>query len=202
MSITIGVLALQGDFADHGYMIEKLGVKTKFVKSREELNDIDGIIIPGGESFVIEKLAKLFGVFEPLREKILDGMPVYGTCAGMIMLANEILDGNQGQEGLGVMDITVRRNAFGRQVDSYEEDLTVKGIKKPFVGIFIRAPWVEKVSENVEVLARTYSRSDQGNIVAVRQKNMLATSFHPEVGKDNSFHELFVKMCIEAKNAN
>ncbi|QPK93669.1 pyridoxal 5'-phosphate synthase glutaminase subunit PdxT [Actinomyces sp. zg-332] len=195
--ITIGVLALQGDFIDHARMIEELGVKTKLVKSAEDLETINGIIIPGGESFVIEKLAKLFGVFEPLRKKILDGMPVYGTCAGMIMLANKILDGNDGQEGLGVMNVTVRRNAFGRQVDSYEEDLEVVGLEKPFRGIFIRAPWVEEIGNEIEVLSRTYSRSSEGNIVAVRQKNMLATSFHPEVGKDNSFHELFVNMCMK-----
>ncbi len=195
--ITIGVLALQGDFIDHARMIEELGVKTKLVKSAEDLETINGIIIPGGESFVIEKLAKLFGVFEPLRKKILDGMHVYGTCAGMIMLANKILDGNDGQEGLGVMNVTVRRNAFGRQVDSYEEDLEVVGLEKPFRGIFIRAPWVEEIGNEIEVLSRTYSRSSEGNIVAVRQKNMLATSFHPEVGKDNSFHELFVNMCMK-----
>lgn len=197
--LTIGILALQGDFAEHERMIGSLGVNTLLVKKAEDLDLIDGIIIPGGESFVIEKLAKLFAVFAPLVEKINDGLPVYGTCAGMIMLASRILDGNEGQEGLRSMNITVRRNAFGRQVDSYEENIKVVGFDEKFCAIFIRGPWVEEIGENVEVLAKTYSRSDQGNIVAVRQNNMLATSFHPEVGQDSSFHELFVKMCVDAK---
>ena len=198
--LKIGVLALQGDFAEHEKMLKTLGVNTVLVRTPNDLNGLDGIVLPGGESFVIEKLAKLFGVFSPLKTMIRDGLPVYGTCAGMIMLARDILDGNDGQEGLGVMDITVRRNAFGRQVDSYEENLDILGLDSSFRAIFIRAPWVEKVGSTVEVLSRTFSRTERGNIVAVRQSNMLATSFHPEVGVDARFHELFIQMCLDAKN--
>ncbi len=195
----IGILAFQGDFVEHKKMLDCLNVESVYVKRPEQLQKIDGIIIPGGESFVIEKLAKNFGVFDILSKKISDGMPVYGTCAGMIMLSKNILDGNCGQSGLNVMNISVRRNAFGRQVDSYEEDLSVKNFDAPFRGIFIRAPWVEDAQDSVEILARSYSKTNLGNIVAVREKNMLATSFHPESGKDTRFHKLFLQICNEYK---
>lgn len=196
MTTTIGVLALQGDVAEHKKLLHSCDVKTLEVKTSSDLDKIDGLVIPGGESHVIEKLAKTFGVFQPLQDKIATGMPVYGTCAGMIMLARDIVDGTASQTGLSAMDITVRRNAFGRQVDSYEEYLEFQGIDHKICAVFIRAPWVESVGDKVEILAKTYCRNPQGNIVAVKQDNMLATSFHPELIADNSVHRYFVNMCL------
>jgi len=190
----IGVLALQGDVREHVAMLERAGARAVPVRRPRELADLDGIILPGGESTTMYKLARTFDMFEPLREAIRGGLPAYGTCAGMIMLADQIEGGVPGQETIGGLDVVVRRNAFGRQVDSFEADLDVEDLADPFHALFIRAPWVEKVGQEVEVVARVASGEAVGRIVAVRQANLLATSFHPEITGDHRMHALFVGM--------
>ncbi|MEU1227608.1 pyridoxal 5'-phosphate synthase glutaminase subunit PdxT [Streptomyces sp. NPDC005828] len=185
----IGVLALQGDVREHLIALAAADAVARPVRRPEELAEVDGLVIPGGESTTISKLAVLFGLMEPLRERIAAGMPVYGTCAGLIMLADKILDPRSGQETFGGIDMIVRRNAFGRQNESFEAGVTVTGIDTPVEGVFIRAPWVESVGAQVEVLAE-----HDGHIVAVRQGRVLATSFHPELTGDHRIHELFVDM--------
>lgn len=193
--VTIGVLALQGDVAEHMRALEESGARAVSVRRERELDGLDGLIIPGGESTAISNLLVSFGLYEPLKKRIDAGLPVWGTCAGMIMLASEILDGRADQKSFSAMDITVRRNAFGRQVDSYEEDLDVRGVEGgPFHAVFIRAPWVERIGEGVEVLARA-GNDPAGPVVAVRSGVVMATSFHPEVGGDHRMHDLFVSMC-------
>jgi pyridoxal 5'-phosphate synthase pdxT subunit len=189
---TIGVLALQGDVREHLRMLTRAGAEALPVRRREELDRVDGLILPGGESTTMHKLAVAFDLFEPLRERIGAGLPAFGTCAGMIMLADRIEGGIAGQETLGGLDITVRRNAFGRQVDSFEADLEFAALDRPFHAVLIRAPWVEKVGDDVEVLARVGSGDAAGRIVAVRQGPVLATSFHPEISGDDRLHRLFV----------
>jgi 5'-phosphate synthase pdxT subunit len=191
---TIGVLAVQGDVREHLRTLTDLGVTAVTVRRTSELEAVDGLVIPGGESTTMAKLARTFDLFEPVRKRIEDGMPAFGTCAGMIMLADRIEDGAQGQETLGGLDITVRRNAFGRQVDSFEGDLDFAGLDAPVHAIFIRAPWVEAVGDDVEVLARVEQGEAAGRIVAVRQGSLMATSFHPEVGGDPRVHRLFVDL--------
>ena len=191
-SPTIGVLAVQGDVREHVRTLEDLGVRAITVRRTSELEACDGLVIPGGESTTMAKLARTFDLFEPIRQRIKEGMPAFGTCAGMIMLADRIEDGTRDQETLGGLDITVRRNAFGRQVDSFEGDLDVAGLDAPVHAIFIRAPWVEAVGDTVEVLARVEHGPAAGRIVAVRQGSLMATSFHPEVGGDSRVHRLFV----------
>jgi 5'-phosphate synthase pdxT subunit len=164
------------------------------VRRPAELGELDGVVVPGGESTTMYKLARSFEIFEPLREAVRGGLPAFGTCAGMIMLADRILDGANGQETIGGLDVVVRRNAFGRQVDSFEADLDVLGCDEPFRAMFIRAPWVEKVGQDVEVVARIASGEAVGRIVAVRQANLLATSFHPEITGDHRLHALFVDL--------
>ncbi|MBD0739741.1 pyridoxal 5'-phosphate synthase glutaminase subunit PdxT [Streptomyces sp. CBMA29] len=187
-SPTIGVLALQGDVREHLTALAAADAAAGPVRRPEELAGIDGLVIPGGESTTISKLAVLFGLMEPLRQAIRGGLPVYGTCAGLIMLADKILDPRSGQETFGGIDMIVRRNAFGRQNESFEAVVDVAGVEGgPVEGVFIRAPWVESVGADVEVLAE-YG----GHIVAVRQRNVLATSFHPELTGDHRVHELFV----------
>ncbi|UDY22184.1 pyridoxal 5'-phosphate synthase glutaminase subunit PdxT [Nocardioides sp. Kera G14] len=189
---TVGVLALQGDVREHLATLDSLGVDTVAVRRPSELAQLDGIVLPGGESTTISKLARTFELLDPLRERIRDGLPAFGTCAGMILLADRILDGTADQETIGGLDLTVRRNAFGRQVDSFEEDLDVTGIDTPVHAVFIRAPWVEEVGEGVEVLARAGEHP-----VAVRQGHLMATSFHPEVGPEagqGRLHRLFLQM--------
>jgi pyridoxal 5'-phosphate synthase pdxT subunit len=188
----IGVLALQGDVREHRAMLERAGAETLPVRRPEEVARVDGIVIPGGESTTISKLARTFGVLEPLREALHAGLPGFGTCAGMIMLAEHIEAGVAGQETFGGLDVVVRRNAFGRQVDSFEADLEVTGFDSPFHAMFIRAPWVEKVGADVEVLARVASGPALGRIVAVRHGHLLATSFHPEITGDDRIHRYFV----------
>ncbi|MFD8211694.1 pyridoxal 5'-phosphate synthase glutaminase subunit PdxT [Streptomyces sp. NPDC059695] len=185
----IGVLALQGDVREHLIALAAADAVARPVRRPEELAEVDGLVIPGGESTTISKLADLFGLMEPLRERIAGGMPVYGTCAGLIMLAEKILDPRSGQETFGGIDMIVRRNAFGRQNESFEAGVTVAGIDTPVEGVFIRAPWVESVGAEVEILAE-----HGGHIVAVRQGRALATSFHPELTGDHRIHELFVDM--------
>jgi pyridoxal 5'-phosphate synthase pdxT subunit len=199
---TIGVLALQGDVREHLQVLSALGVASLAVRREAELAACDGLILPGGESTTMAKLARIFELFEPLQARIGAGMPAFGTCAGMILLANEIIGGTTDQETLGGLDITVRRNAFGRQVDSFEGDIEVTGFAEPVHAFFIRAPWVEQVSPQVEVLARipgTVNANDaSGRIVAVRQDHLMATSFHPEVGGDPRMHGLFVDLVRQA----
>ncbi|WP_431041263.1 pyridoxal 5'-phosphate synthase glutaminase subunit PdxT [Streptomyces sp. P1-3] len=192
---TIGVLALQGDVREHLVALAAADALARPVRRPEELAEIDGLVIPGGESTTMSKLAVIFGVLEPLRARIRDGLPVYGTCAGMIMVADKILDGREDQETLGGVDMIVRRNAFGRQNESFEAAIDVAGIDGgPVEGVFIRAPWVESVGGEVEVLARY-----DGHTVAVRQGNVLATSFHPELTGDHRVHALFVDMVRAAR---
>ncbi len=164
------------------------------VRRPAELDAVDGLVLPGGESTTMIKLARTFDLLEPLRHRVKDGLPTFGTCAGMILLADRIVDGVAGQETIGGLDITVRRNAFGRQVDSYEEDLHVTGVDGPVHAVFIRAPWVEETGPDVEVLARVEHGAAVDRIVAVRQGHLLATSFHPEVGDDSRVHALFVDL--------
>ncbi|MFE7172836.1 pyridoxal 5'-phosphate synthase glutaminase subunit PdxT [Streptomyces sp. NPDC057616] len=186
----IGVLALQGDVREHLTALATADAVARPVRRPEELAEVDGLVIPGGESTTISKLAVLFGVMEPLRARVRAGMPVYGTCAGMIMLADKILDPRSGQETIGGIDMIVRRNAFGRQNESFEAAVDVRGVEgDPVEGVFIRAPWVESVGAEAEVLAE-----HAGHIVAVRQGNALATSFHPELTGDHRVHSLFVDM--------
>jgi 5'-phosphate synthase pdxT subunit len=191
---TIGVFALQGDVREHLRTLGSLGVDAIGVRRPSELDACDGFIIPGGESTTMWKLARTFELLEPLRDRIKTGMPTFGTCAGMIMLADRITDGIAGQETLGGLDITVRRNAFGRQVDSFEGEVDFEGLADPVHAIFIRAPWVEELGPEVEVLARVASGPAAGRIVAVRQGRLMATAFHPEVGGDSRVHELFVEL--------
>lgn len=191
---TIGVFALQGDVREHLAALGALGVETLGVRRPEELERCDGLVIPGGESTTMFKLARAFDLFEPLQKRISDGMPAFGTCAGMIMLADRIEDGTADQETLGGLDITVRRNAFGRQVDSFETNLDFVGVDAPVHAVFIRAPWVESAGAEVEVLARISGGDADGRIVAVRQGRVMATSFHPEVGGDLSIHQSFVDL--------
>ncbi|WP_426501533.1 pyridoxal 5'-phosphate synthase glutaminase subunit PdxT [Streptomyces sp. D54] len=186
----IGVLALQGDVREHLIALASADAQARPVRRPEELAEVDGLVIPGGESTTMSKLAVLFGMMEPLRERVRAGMPVYGTCAGMILLAEKILDPRSGQETVGGIDMIVRRNAFGRQNESFEAAVEVGGVEGgPVDGVFIRAPWVESVGAETEVIAE-----HGGHIVAVRQKNALATSFHPELTGDHRVHALFVDM--------
>ncbi len=194
MSPTVGVFALQGDVREHVRMLESLGATAIGVRRVAELDACDGFVIPGGESTTMFKLARTFDLFEPIRQRIKEGMPTFGTCAGMIMLADRIEDGTADQETLGGLDITVRRNAFGRQVDSFEGDLDFAGLDDPVHAVFIRAPWVEDAGPDVQTLARVDDGPAAGRIVAVRQGPLMATSFHPEVGGDDRIHRLFLDL--------
>jgi 5'-phosphate synthase pdxT subunit len=180
----IGVLALQGDFREHIRAAQACGHSAVAIRREDELNAIDALILPGGESTTIAHLANSYDLIEPIRLKIKGGLPVYGSCAGMILLANKVLDGIENQQTFGGLDITVRRNAFGRQVDSFEDEIDFAGRKVN--GIFIRAPWVEEVGSGVEVLA-----TEGGHPVAVREGKLFATSFHPELTGDLSVHQYF-----------
>ena len=184
---TVGVLALQGDVREHLHTLESLGVAAAPVKTPDELGAIDALVIPGGESTTIGKMAVRFGLIEPLRRSIEDGLPTYGTCAGLILLAGAVTDGDQPL--LGVLDVVVRRNAFGRQNESFESDLEVDGLDEPFHAVFIRAPWVEKVGADVEVLADIDEHP-----VMVRQGKIIATSFHPELTGDGRIHQLLLDL--------
>jgi len=195
---TIGVFALQGDVREHLLALEALGVETLGVRRPEELARCDALVLPGGESTTMYKLARTFELFEPLVERVKSGMPTFGTCAGMIMLADRILDGTSDQQTLGGLDITVRRNAFGRQVDSFEGDLDFDGFADPVHAVFIRAPWVETIGPDVEVLATVPSGEAAGRIVAVQQGAVMATSFHPEVGDDDRIHRYFVDLVVNS----
>ncbi|TDB84905.1 pyridoxal 5'-phosphate synthase glutaminase subunit PdxT [Actinomadura sp. KC216] len=196
---TIGVLALQGDVREHAHALEAAGARALAVRRREELEQVDGLVLPGGESTTMWRLARSFDLLEPLRKRIEAGMPAYGSCAGMIMLADRIRDGVDGQETVGGIDMTVRRNAFGRQVDSFESDVELTGMGgTPYHAVFIRAPWVESVGDAVEVLGRTApvpeGGPDAGRIVAVRQGRLMATAFHPELTGDFRVHHYFADL--------
>jgi len=195
VSPTIGVLALQGDVREHVRALENAGATSLAVRRPDELEKVEALVLPGGESTTIDKLARFFGLRDPVRARIAAGMPVYGSCAGMILLAERLLDAPPDQETFGGIDITVRRNAFGRQVESFEEDIEFAHLDGgPVRAAYIRAPWVEDAGDAVEVLARVGSGSVEGRIVAVRQGNLLATSFHPEITGDYRVHRLFVEI--------
>ncbi|KKE78757.1 pyridoxal 5'-phosphate synthase glutaminase subunit PdxT [Bacilli bacterium] len=190
--LTIGVLGLQGAIEEHVKHIHNLGLQSLIVKKPEQLKDVNGLILPGGESTTMRKLIDRYGFFEPLKEFSNKGIPIFGTCAGMVLIAKEIIDSNTSH--LNLMDISVKRNAFGRQVDSFVTALDVRGLNDPFNAIFIRAPYIESAGKNVEILA-TYD----GKIVAAKQDHILVSSFHPELTDDNRFLELFVEMVKEQK---
>jgi len=185
----VGVLALQGDVREHISALIACGVNPIPVRRRQELDAVEALVIPGGESTTIAHLAELFDLIVPIRSRIARGMPVYGSCAGMILLAQNILDAKAGQKSFGGLDITVRRNAFGRQVDSFESDISfADGSKELVRAVFIRAPWVEKIGQGIEVLAEI-----DAHPVAVRSKSILATSFHPELTGDHRIHSYFIE---------
>ncbi len=184
---TVGVLALQGDVREHVNILQSLGADPSEVKKPDQLSEIDALILPGGESTTIAKMAVRFGMFDPLRSAIDDGLPVYGTCAGMILLASTISDSDQ--PVIGALDVVVKRNAFGRQNESFEAPVDVDGLDSPFEGVFIRAPWIEKVGADVEVLAAI-----EDHPVMVRQDKILATSFHPELTGDGRIHQMLLDL--------
>jgi 5'-phosphate synthase pdxT subunit len=183
----IGVLGLQGDVREHVRALDEAGAAARPVRRLQEIEASDGLVIPGGESTTLWRLATAFDLLDPIRKLIADGMPAFGSCAGLIMLADRVADGAQGQQTFGGIDMTARRNAFGRQVDSFEREVRISGA--PFHAVFIRAPWVEQAGPEVTVLGE-----DNGRIVAVRQGPLLATAFHPELTPDRRIHELFVSM--------
>ncbi|MEI4270908.1 pyridoxal 5'-phosphate synthase glutaminase subunit PdxT [Klenkia sp. LSe6-5] len=198
----VGVLALQGDVREHRAVLEQQGARTVAVRRPEELDGVDGLVLPGGESTTIAKLADRWGLLEPLRAAVRGGLPAYGSCAGMILLADRLLDaaGNAipDQQTIGGLDVTVRRNAFGRQVDSFESEVAVEGLTGPPVhAVFIRAPWVEEAADTVQVLGRVSGGPADGRIVAVRQGDVVATSFHPELTGDTRMHRFFVDLVRE-----
>ena len=185
----IGVLALQGDVREHVRALEEAGGEARPVRRLAEIEAVDGLVIPGGESTTLWRLATAFDLMDPLRKLIKGGLPAFGSCAGMIMLADRLQDGVEGQQTFGGIDMTVRRNAFGRQVDSFERDIRIAGDPAPFHAVFIRAPWVERAGPAVSVLG-----DDNGRIIAVRQGPLLATAFHPELTQDRRIHELFTQI--------
>lgn len=195
----IGVLAVQGDVREHLAALAECDVVARPVRRATEIAEIDALVLPGGESTTIDKLTRAFDLREPILDRLKAGMPAYGSCAGMILLADRVVDAIEGQQTFGGIDMTVRRNAFGRQVESFEEDLHVTGVEgEPVRAVFIRAPWVEQVGDAVEVLATVAEGPAAGRIVAVRQGNLLATSFHPEITGDIRVHRLFVEMVRSA----
>lgn len=198
----VGVLALQGDVREHFRALQECGVNPVAVRRPHEIEAVDALIIPGGESTTIAHLAQSFGVFDLIARRIQSGLPVYGSCAGMILLAQRILDAIEGQRTFGGLDITVRRNAFGRQVDSFERDIDVLGLPSPAMrAVFIRAPWVEEVGPGVEVLASVIAPDGRAHAVAVRQGALLATSFHPELTGDNRIHSFFIEEVCKVSNS-
>jgi len=191
----IGVLAIQGDVREHVQALESSGARAQTVGSPTDLDEVSGLVIPGGESTTMSLLAVRDGLLDPLREARQGGMPMYGSCAGMIMLADRVLDARPDQQTIGGLDVTVRRNAFGRQVDSFETDISIEGLDdRAFPAVFVRAPWVESVGESVRVIARLGESSGADTIVAVTQGPLMATSFHPELTGDLRIHEMFIEM--------
>lgn len=199
---TVGVLALQGDVREHLAAMSDAGLRAVPVRRPTELDSVDALVLPGGESTTMSKLLRIFEMLDPLRERLAGGMPAYGSCAGMILLASDVLDTTDDAVHLDALDITVRRNAFGRQVDSFETDLDMAGIVgDPVRAVFIRAPWVERVGPAVEVLSSVPDGPARGRVVAVRQGSVLATSFHPEVTGDRRVHALFATMVRDHGNS-
>jgi pyridoxal 5'-phosphate synthase pdxT subunit len=203
----VGVLALQGDVREHQRALAGCGMRSTLVRRGEELAAVDALILPGGESTTMSRLLVAFDLMEPLRARLTEGMPAYGSCAGMILLCREVLDAGPGQRQLAVLDAVVRRNAFGRQVDSFETDLDCVGVSGgPIRAVFIRAPWVEQAGPGVEVLARVpdvpAAGSAAGRIVAIRQECVLATAFHPELTGDRRVHRLFCEMVRKSSGAH
>lgn len=195
MQPLVGVLALQGDVVEHLRAVQAAGGRPVPVRRPADLDAVDGLIMPGGESTTIWKLAVIFDLAEPLRKRLDCGLPVFGSCAGMILLASHLVEQASGQQTFGTIDMTVRRNAFGRQTESFESDIEVAGLGgEPFRAVFIRAPWVERTGPDVEILA---TEPGTGRIVAVRQGAALATSFHPELTPDSRVHKIFVDMVRE-----
>ena len=194
--VRVGVLALQGDVREHLHALTEAGAEATSVRRPAELDAIDGLVLAGGESTTIVKLARAFDLLEPLRDRIGAGLPVYGSCAGMILLADRVDAGGSPLEAtFGGIDMTVRRNAFGRQVDSFEEDLAIEGVGgEPVRAVFIRAPWVQEVGPNATAIGHVAAGEHAGRVVAVRQDNRLATSFHPELTGDTRVHRLFVEL--------
>ena len=191
----VGVLALQGDVREHIKRLLECGVQAFPVRRSSEIESVDALILPGGESTTIAQLAEVFDVYELIKGRIAQGMPVYGSCAGMILLSDVVKDAIDGQETFGGIDMVVRRNAFGRQVDSFETDIKFKGITEPAIrAVFIRAPWVESVGANVELLSEITDANGVKHPVAVRSGHLLATSFHPELTGDNRVHKYFVEV--------
>ncbi len=198
--LKVGVLALQGDVREHIKALDAVGAQPSRVRRPAELEAVDALIIPGGESTTIAKLAVTFDLMEPLRQRIADGLPAYGSCAGMILLADRIIDGPPDQQTIGGIDVTVRRNAFGRQVDSFEEPVEVEDIDGgPFHAVFIRAPWVEQIGPDAHALGLVSTGPAAGKVVAVRQGHLLATSFHPELTGDTRMHQYFCDMAREVR---
>jgi 5'-phosphate synthase pdxT subunit len=190
----VGVLALQGDVREHLRMLAECGVDALAVRRPAELAAVDALVIPGGESTTIVRLAGIFDLVDPIRQRLAAGMPALGTCAGMILLADRLVGGPEGQGTFGGLDVAVRRNAFGRQVESFEADVDFAGFDTALHAVFIRAPWVEEVGDDVEILARVQSGAAAGRIVAVRQGRVMATSFHPEIAGDSRVHRSFVEL--------
>ncbi|MGY1842870.1 pyridoxal 5'-phosphate synthase glutaminase subunit PdxT [Modestobacter sp. SYSU DS0875] len=196
----IGVLALQGDVREHLAALAAAGARAVTVRRPEELAAVDGLVLPGGESTTMANLAQRFGLLQPLRDAVRAGLPTYGSCAGMILLADRVLDAPEGQQTIGGLDVTVRRNAFGRQVDSFEDEVQIAGVDGgPVHAVFIRAPWVEQAADGVEVLGRVVGGPADGKIVAVRQGSLVATSFHPELTGDIRVHASFVELVRAAR---
>jgi 5'-phosphate synthase pdxT subunit len=195
-SAKVGVLALQGAFREHIVALEALGLSSVAVRLPNQLEGCDGLVIPGGESTAIGKLMETYGFYDAVARRHAEGMAIWGTCAGAILLAKTVLDALPGQRTLGLMDISVRRNAYGRQVDSFEAELGVTGLDDPFTGVFIRAPWIEAVGAGVEVLSRHGDR-----IAAARQGDLMATTFHPELTGDVRLHRLFVESVVGSARA-
>ncbi|WP_420114706.1 pyridoxal 5'-phosphate synthase glutaminase subunit PdxT [Pseudactinotalea sp.] len=205
-SLRIGVLALQGDVREHAAALTACGAEVSLVRRPGELATVDGLVLPGGESTTIDKLLRRFELMEPLRQRIADGLPAYGSCAGMILLADRIADGTHDQQTIGGLDVLVRRNAFGRQIDSFEERLDAPALgagpdDPPMTAVFIRAPWVEEVGPAVEILATVSTGPKAGRIAAVRQGALMATAFHPEISSDHRVHQSFVSMVGSAAAA-
>ncbi len=200
--VNIGVLALQGDVREHLAALAESDVLARPIRRPEELADVQALVIPGGESTTMSNLAAAFGLLDPIRARIAAGMPVYGSCAGMIMLAEKVLDGRPDQQSFNGIEMTVRRNAFGRQIDSFAAEVSIAGVEGgDFHAVFIRAPWVEEVSDAVQVLGRVNDGTAAGRIVAVRQGNLLATAFHPELTGDLRVHRYFVELVRRAVDA-
>lgn len=199
-SLTIGVLALQGDFREHISALTRCGVTARAVRRPADLDGLDGIVLPGGESTTIAKLATKFGLTEPLTAALRTGLPAYGSCAGMILLADEVVDAMPGQHTFGGLDLVVRRNAFGRQADSFEAEVDVQGISGgPLPAVFIRAPWVERLGADVQVLGSVAQPGTTPKVIAVRQGPLLATAFHPEVTDDLRVHRFFLELVSESR---